>query len=678
LERIPKLKMESFPLGGLGVEVAQAVRTAVAGALAALPSPASAESALRPIKDAVTTFGSNFTAGVLVPLDSLRQNAESASDRVKDLSDLVGLRNPALLDSAERLRLASDVLAAWQSPIPRDALGSIRGAYEHGLKVLGLEDLGGVADRTRAILERVSASSLADPQEVRVACDDLAEAVRQVESVLTSGSAAIDLAKVARQAGDLLQGALQTAQTADHAFRSWRSRFASRLAEWREEVESDAAKLGAKAVAALEQAFDEVESTLRALLEEWELAVPADCCECVTPPSVSNARRSVQQLAETAQAAFSGLVSVGRQAKSAVEAIRAGISDLAGLPKEATVRYDWSTPLQAGSSNVFLPEPDARLDIAIRGRIQAGGGDAGLTVGSPEWDARATLQHFGIDVAGLATIDFERIQFRTRSGFPLETDVKVRNVRFGKFLDFIRQFASALGSDLPFRVDAGPAGVLIEQAIAVPSFSLGLFALRDLSMSLSATLSFLGDPLLTRINVSRRDRPFALTLGPLTGAGFFSLAIRGGKVTDLEMALEYGGTLDIGIAFISARAGIYYKVSADEVVLSGFVRGEGAIDLGIIRIALMVYIGMTAKWLSDGRQVVYGEVLVRLEVTIIFFTIVIQVRVVVTLRNEGGAESIAALPAGARAGGRAYGSASDDGRLSQREAWARRRALQIW
>src|SRR5690606_3618992 len=132
-------------------------------------------------------------------------------------------------------------------------------------------------------------------------------------------------------------------------------------------------------------------------------------------------------------------------------------------------------------------------------------------------------------------------------------------------------------------------GIRAGFSFALPPVSVGVFALKDVSLGAALTLPFLdGRPSLD-FNVSERPHPFLLSVGIFGGGGFFHLQLDTAGLKIVEAAFEFGASasVDLGVASggVQIMAGIYFKLERKETgtelapTLGGYLRMGGYLSV---------------------------------------------------------------------------------------------------
>jgi hypothetical protein len=295
------------------------------------------------------------------------------------------------------------------------------------------------------------------------------------------------------------------------------------------------------------------------------------------------------------------------------------------LAKNLTVRYEWSTPIQAypGSAPIFDPKPSSllRLKGELRGK-EVSGRPAGL-------DLMASLDAFDIHIVAPYTflsLKFDHIAFRMLAGKKPEVDVGFKDITFEGPLSFVETLRTIIpldGFSDPPALTVSSSGIEASFSIALPNLAIGVFSLQNITLSGRLSIPFIGEALTVRFAFCSRESPFQLTVSMLGGGGFFAIEVTPHAVTLFEAALEFGAALalDFGVASgsVSIMAGIYFKIESGDAVLTGYLRIRGEVDvLGLISASIELYMSLTYES-ATGK--VIGHASLEIEVHLLFFSV---------------------------------------------------------
>jgi hypothetical protein len=289
---------------------------------------------------------------------------------------------------------------------------------------------------------------------------------------------------------------------------------------------------------------------------------------------------------------------------------------------QARFHFEWRPQLSSWPSPanpILKVEPDS-LVLAVDGRA-SGKGQMGV-------DVLAEIRDFELDLVGsekLVRIAFDHLSFKAGSSGKPEVDVVIQKNEFVGILAFIETIKDLIPfdgfSDPPF-FEVDSQGLKAGFTLALPSLSIGVFTLANMSLGADVQVPFLGKTTSVGFNFCTRERPFTLAVVFLGGGGWFGLRIGPDKLQELELGLEAGAVLaiDLGVASgsISAMIGIYMRLEGDKGSLTGYFRLRGEVDvLGLISAAIELYLSLTYEF-DTGKMA--GQATITVEVKVLVFS----------------------------------------------------------
>jgi hypothetical protein len=321
--------------------------------------------------------------------------------------------------------------------------------------------------------------------------------------------------------------------------------------------------------------------------------------------------------------------------------------------------YKWQPELQGTSIevipsllNVNVTDPKTALSVTTKFEKPFDSSKSASLNGS------ARFEKFGIDIVPLLAVNFNYLEFK--SGSSQKTDIKVdinpdKPIEFKGALSFVNNLQSLIPStgfsgDGPY-IEIKPTGVTAGFDISVPSVTVGICMIANISLGASITLPFTGAPLTLGFNFCKRENPFMLTISCFGGGGFFMLVTTLHGIQSIEAAFEFGAAmaLNVGVASggVSAMGGIYFKlelktqnvngknIDVTDITLTGYLRINGHLSiLGLITVSLEFYLAFTALFETiDGKnkvQKLEGEATLKVKVEVLFFSKTVSV----TVRRE--------------------------------------------
>lgn len=295
---------------------------------------------------------------------------------------------------------------------------------------------------------------------------------------------------------------------------------------------------------------------------------------------------------------------------------------------EASFRYDFHPKLfthwpDADFTLIELP-PDG-FTLAVEGRVS---GTGSASVRAMAEIRGLTLHLFGKedqDAAPLVRIPFENISFIAGSDGKAEVDVNLGEITFLGVLSFVevlKDFIPLDGfSDPPF-LEVDTSGLKAGFTLPIPSVSVGVFNLSNISLGADVQVPFLGEALSFGFNFCTRERPFNLSVMCIGGGGWFLIRLNPKGLTVLELGLEAGVMLavDFGVASgsISATVGVYLRLESEKGSLTGYFRLRGEVDvLGLISASIELYLELVYHF-DSGKMI--GTARLTIEVSVLCFS----------------------------------------------------------
>jgi hypothetical protein len=279
-------------------------------------------------------------------------------------------------------------------------------------------------------------------------------------------------------------------------------------------------------------------------------------------------------------------------------------------------RLEWHPALKSDEpQHLFNPHAGSSLDIIVTKNSSTEGPSV-----------TGSLKNFDINMFDFITLNFSSFDFTAPKGEKLKVSPKIIGVTFGGPLEFINELKDFLGDigGSGLGIDVTPSGVSAGITQGIPTVGVGVLTIQNIAFTAGINLPFTGDPVRFRFAFCKREHPFILTIYGLGGGGFFGLDLGADGVELLEASLEFGASiaLDIGVASgeVHIMAGIYYKWESDIVLLTGYVRLGGELEiLGIISLSLEFYLSLTYAD-EGGAKKVWGEATLTVEVKVLFFS----------------------------------------------------------
>lgn len=308
---------------------------------------------------------------------------------------------------------------------------------------------------------------------------------------------------------------------------------------------------------------------------------------------------------------------------------------------------------------------------------------------SNDFTVRGELKNFSINLFGngashFISVHFDALRFLSGKDIKPDIDVSIRDITFHgalRFLDDFSKLCSMFGNGSTgqtaakagnnvvvagekgsgFWVDVTNNGISANLAVSIPSLSLGVFSLSNLSVAARLNIPFNGDPVLLDFAFCSRERPFSLNVGIFGGGGYVGLSASIDGVRSMEFSLEFGvgASLDLGIAsgMVEMKGGILFTVrsieqsdgkTVQQLELTAYLRLHGELSvLGIVTLSLEFYMSLTY---APNPDRLIGEASVTVSIDVAFFneSVTLHVR-----REIAGGSTASAAAAKALGGSRA-------------------------
>jgi hypothetical protein len=316
--------------------------------------------------------------------------------------------------------------------------------------------------------------------------------------------------------------------------------------------------------------------------------------------------------------------------------------------KLVTTTIDWQPKVDVVDLGAAKFTPSDSTQFTVHGEIKKTVSLAGAAQ-APTFVFSGQLTNFQVTILSSVAINFTSFGFTARSGAKPDVSVNLdpgKPLEFMGDLQFVEQLRQAIPPDLfgsgP-SLDIAPTGIRAGFAFALPPITVGVFALKDVSLGAALTLPFLDGKPVFDFNVSERAHPFLLTVAIFGGGGFFHLQLDTAGMKELEAALEFGAAaaLDIGVASgeVHVMAGIYFSLQRKDpnnelqATLAGYIRLGGSLSvLGIVRIS--VEFNLTFAYQDKGKA--FGRATLTVEVEVAFFHTSVDLTVERTFGGDNG------------------------------------------
>jgi hypothetical protein len=281
---------------------------------------------------------------------------------------------------------------------------------------------------------------------------------------------------------------------------------------------------------------------------------------------------------------------------------------------------------------IFVPNADgvpSALDVTSVATVERNGA---APAGPPTTTVDGNINNFKINLFGCIILTFDKLSFSSRPGKKPDVTVglnQAHGVLFGGPLEFVnklKDYIPANGFTDPPNMSVTAAGISASYSLALPSITLGVLTLQNISIGAGFNLPFDGDSPGAKFNFADRHNPFNLTVSLLGGGGFFAIAVSAAGVDEIEAQLEFGAfaALNIGVASgsVYVKGGFYFhwQGATHSVDLEAFVELGGHLSvLGLISVTLTFHVDLAYE--SDGsHSSLVGQATLTVDIDILFFS----------------------------------------------------------
>ncbi|MBB5502182.1 hypothetical protein [Paraburkholderia sp. MM5384-R2] len=250
---------------------------------------------------------------------------------------------------------------------------------------------------------------------------------------------------------------------------------------------------------------------------------------------------------------------------------------------------------------------------------------------APQTSVDGSLKNFALTLGGVVGIKFDDLSFKAPAGKKLDVAANIhgKGLQFLGDLSFLQTLQDLIPTDGfqdPPNLDVSADGITAGYTLPIPSVSVGVFSVENISLSAALTLPFLPpNPLRFRFAFSEREHPFLVSVSLLGGGGFFGIALGPDGVEMIEASIEFGANVSIDIVVASGNvhimAGVYLKIDPNDNAsqLTGYLRAGGSLDvLGLISASIEFYLGFTYFFGPPCK--IAGEATVTIEVHVLLFS----------------------------------------------------------
>jgi|GEM_PF-4431337 len=246
---------------------------------------------------------------------------------------------------------------------------------------------------------------------------------------------------------------------------------------------------------------------------------------------------------------------------------------------------------------------------------------------SSTYSTRAEIKNLTLRIptadTELVRVPVKSFVFTAGKGQQAHFDPSFGAIELKGALKFVQELAS-LAKTNGFSIKVGTNGVVAAFATDIPSLSVGVFALSNMSFGAKATIPFDGSPARMDLNFCTKEKPFSLVIYTFAGGGYFSLTASFRGIEHFDASFEFGAQVGFDIAgivkgSIFIKGGIHYSYDIkNKSVFHAFVHMGGtakvmAIASASIDLALdLGYETVSNKWT--------GSATLSIAVSVLFFS----------------------------------------------------------
>ncbi|NEJ82112.1 hypothetical protein GR268_36645 [Rhizobium leguminosarum] len=256
-----------------------------------------------------------------------------------------------------------------------------------------------------------------------------------------------------------------------------------------------------------------------------------------------------------------------------------------------------------------LPSSDDLVIVAKAGvRLERNGDTTNFTP-KPFFAVESQIITPSINLFGasfdVVTINFQHLRFtadENGTDFDAKIVPGIEGVKFGPAVEYITKLASLFPKFVPpwLELMFAPPGVALKYGFPAFTVSIGTMAISNLSVGIRIEIPFDNRPLLGKLTLSERNKPFLISFAPYGGGGYLALRTQATSIVGFEMQLEFGAVVVIAFGplngFGMVCAGIYIeKVEGQDLIIAGFVRALGEGSLGCFSIAVQLEVRVTQQ-----------------------------------------------------------------------------------
>jgi hypothetical protein len=266
---------------------------------------------------------------------------------------------------------------------------------------------------------------------------------------------------------------------------------------------------------------------------------------------------------------------------------------------------------------------------------------------SPEVTLEGKINAFKVTLFDVISLAFTTMTFKSVNASKPDVVCELPEIVFEGPLSFVNILQDIIPMDGfadPPVLDLTANGLEVGYVLDIPTVSLGMFSLQNISLGAILRLPLIGDDALNfTFNFCEADNPFNLSVAIYGGGGYFSLAVNTGGLERVEAALEFGVifTMDVSVAKgkVEAKGGFFFATEGNSAQFEGYIRIEGLLHImKAIKLSMTFNLSMGIDFEKDetGKttSTVHGKVTIVVEVEVAIFSGSVDVTVEKTMEGE--------------------------------------------
>ncbi|MGW6194643.1 hypothetical protein ACWF0M_00715 [Kribbella sp. NPDC055110] len=318
------------------------------------------------------------------------------------------------------------------------------------------------------------------------------------------------------------------------------------------------------------------------------------------------------------------------------------------LPDQIETRYVWDPKLDTASAGGFLTLHDGaslHLEATVTQPLAGTSGPRATVLGHLTGVRLSLLD-------GLVTIGVDEFRFEALPDSSPAVVATGVHVEFGDSLKMVQRLAEDIvgfASGCPIEVT--PQGIGAQYVVTPGDIGVGVFSLRNLSLSARVWIPFVDGPATVRFAFGEVDAPFTVGVGIFGGGGHVGITGSSRGDIDVDVSLEFGGNFDISVAVASGRVfamgGIAFVMGKVNEI-GGYLRCGGHLEiLDLVGVSVEFRVGLRYTYSAASGGTLSGSASVTVGVELLGFeesvTFEVSQSFAVGPDGTGGMQNVAEL-----------------------------------